>query len=172
MNQVNTFSLGASPANKAAPVLPEPLDTAQFHTRAAIREYQAACEAFYEYQRQVAHQAEVVADQLRAKELAQANLPLSDTDYDDLKRKEWQAVRDKESARISKEKTDALDKVAYMLSSPLVAEITHRSELHFLLEFQHWSQRGYTLEDDGLKYFQPGFYLVHLTAPAKKVSSK
>jgi hypothetical protein len=173
MTQVQTFNLGFGPTSREAPTLPEPLDTAEFHTRQQIREHNEAFQNYYDYQRDIAQQIKVDADNKRAQELAEAQREQTDEEYDDMKRKQWQAQKDKEAARVAKEKADAMERTAYLLSSPPVADLMHRSEYAFLKDFEYWvGQRGYTLEPEGLQFFQPGFYSVQLTAPVvtKKAS--
>jgi hypothetical protein len=175
MTQVQTFNLGFGPTSREAPVLPAPLKPDEFHTRQEIRDHQDAQQRYYNYQRQVENQARIDADNQRAKDLANAQREQTDFEYDEMKRTQWQAARDKEAARLQKEKDDAMARTAYLLSSPPVADLTHRSEYAFLKDFEFWvGQRGYTLEPEGLQFFQPGFYSIQLTAPVvtKKASAK
>lgn len=174
MQTQNSFSLGAIPKQSNAPTLPLPLDPTQFHTRQEIREHQEAQQYYHEYQRDIETQARIDADNARAKVLAEANRELTDAEYDDWMRKEWQAQKDKQAALVSKEKADALERTAYLLSSPPMVDLLHRGEYNFLKDFEYWASRGYTLGDGGLQAFQPGFYHVQLTAPAttKKAGAK
>ena len=166
MANIIHFSLGNASKSNTPPVLPEPLDQSQFHTRQEIRDHQDAQQRFYDYQRQVENQARIDADNQRAKDLANSLREQTDSEYDALKRKQWQDQKDKEAAILAKEKADAMARTAYLLSTPPIAELFHRSEFLFLKDFQFWCQKGYTLEDDGLITFQPGFYHAQLTAPA------
>ena len=149
-----------------APIFPAPLSPDEFHSRAAIREHQQAQQAFYDHKRRIERQIQIDADNERAKAIAKASREQTDDEYDEIKRKEWQASRDKQAAILAKEKQDALEKTAFLLSSPEVVDLYHRSEFSFLREFAHWSSRNYTLPDDGVQVFQPGHYAVRLTAPA------
>lgn len=166
MQTQNTFSLGAIPKSTTAPTLPEPLDQTIYQTREAVREHQAAQQRYWDYQRQLENQARIDADNERAKELANAQREQTDAEYDAIKRKQWEDQKDKEAARLQKEKDDAMARTAYLLSSPPIAELFHRSEYSFLKDFEFWCQKGYTLGDEGLLTFQPGFYHAQLTAPA------
>ena len=167
MTQVTTFSLGA--IKQSAPALPAPLASDEFHTREQVRAHREAQQAFYDHQRDVEYQARVAIDNARAKELAEANREQTDAEYDALKREQWQAAKDKQAALVAKEKADQMEKANYLLSSPPVVELLHRSEFLFLKDFAYWvGQRGYTFEDAGMIAFQPGFYNVQLTAQAKK----
>ena len=148
------------------PARPAPLSPDQFHTRQAIRDHQQADQAYHDHQRAAARQILVDADNERSKALAEANKELSESDYDDIKRKEWQAARDKQAATLAKEHADALEKTAFLLSSPPFVDLFHRTDYSFLKEYEHWCRRNYTLEADGIRLFQPGFYSVQLTAPA------
>ena len=149
-----------------APIFPAPLSPDEFHSRAAIREHQQAQQAFYDHKRRVERQIQIDADNARSKAIVEANKELSDIAYDEIKRKEWQASRDKQAAILAKEKADELEKTAFLLSSPPFVDIYSRSDFNFLKEFSHWCGRGYTLPDDGVQVFQPGHYAVQLTAPA------
>lgn len=171
MQTQQTFSLGA--IKQAAPELPLPLDPSEFHTRQDIRDHQNAQLAYYDFQRDIEYQIKVAADLTRAKELAEANREQTDDEYDEMKRKQWQTEKDKQAARLQKEKDDAMEKTAYLLSSPALADLMHRSEFAFLKDFEYWvGQRGYTLGDEGLITFQPGFYHLQLTAPAAAPQKK
>ena len=168
---VNTFALGA--IQKSAPVMPEPLDRAVFHTRQEVRDHNNAVQAFHDHQRNLVHQAKVAADNARAKELAEANRDMTDAEYDAAGLKRFNDQRDKAAERVAKEKVDELEKIAYMLSSPATASILQRSEYTFLKQFEHWTQRGYSLGPNGMQMFQPGIYHVILDAPvAKKAGAK
>ena len=174
MTQVIEFNLGAVAKSTTAPVLPEPLDQTVYQTREAVGEHQAAQQRYYAHLRQLENQALIDASNQRAKDLANAQREMLDSEYDSLKAKQWQDQKDKEAAQIQKEKDDAMARTAYLLSSPPIAELFHRSEFLFLKDFQFWCQKGYTLADDGLITFQPGFFHAQLTAPAttKKVGAK
>ena len=173
MHQENTFSLGAIAKPTTAPTLPSPLDPAEFHTRQALREHRQAEEAFYAYRREVEIEAETAAANALAKEVAEANRELSDSEYDTLKRKAWLEQKAKQEALVAKDKQDALERTAFLLSSPPVVDLFHRSEYILLKEFEHWASRNYTLSLEGLHCFQPGNYHVQLTAPpAKKAAAK
>ena len=155
-----------------APIFPAPLSPDEFHTREAIRAHQQAEQAYHAHQRAAARKIQIDADNARSKAIVEANKELSDIAYDEIKRKEWQASKDKQAAILAKEKQDALEKTAFLLSSPEVVDLYHRSEFSFLREFAHWSSRNYTLPDDGVQVFQPGHYAVRLTAPAPKKAVK
>ena len=173
MNQVNTFSLGAIAEPSHAPTLPSPLDPAVFHTRQALRDHRQAEESFYAHQRAIEIQAETAAANALAKERADANRELTDAEYDLLKRKEWQEQKAKQAASLAKEKADALERTAFLLSSPPVVDLFHRSEFALLKDFEYWAGRSYTLSADGLHCFQPGNYHLQLTAPpSKKATAK
>ena len=154
------------------PALPAPLSPDEFHSRAAIREHQQAEQAYHAHQRAAARKIQIDADNARSKAIVEANKELSDIAYDEIKRREWQASRDKQAAILAKEKQDALEKTAFLLSSPPTIDLFHRSDFNFLKEFSHWCGRGYTLPDDGVQVFQPGHYAVRLTAPAPKKAAK
>lgn len=175
MTNIIHFSLGNASKSNTPPVLPEPLDTSVYQTREAVREHQAAQQRYYDHQRQLVNQARIDADNQRAKDLAESQREMTDAEFDNLKRKQWEAAKEKEAARLQKEKDDAMARTAYLLSSPPVADLFHRSEYSFLKDFEYWvGQRGYTLEADGLLTFQPGYYHAQLQAPApaKRVSAK
>ena len=149
-----------------------PLDPAEFHTRKEIREHQEARQYFYEYQRDVETQVRIDADNARAKVLAESDLELTDDAYDAIKRKQWQAEKDKQAAILAKDKSDAMERTAYLLSSPPLADLLHRSEFSFLKDFEYWvGQRGYTLGEEGLLTFMPGMYHAQLSAPAAKTKA-
>ena len=149
-----------------APIFPAPLSPDEFHSRAAIREHQQAQQAFYDHKRRIERQIQIDLDNERAKAIAKASREQTDDEYDEIKRKEWQASRDKQAAILAKEKQDALEKTAFLLSSPNTVDLFARTDYSFLKEFEHWARRGYNLEADGIRLFQPGFYSVQLTAPA------
>jgi hypothetical protein len=174
MTHVQTFDLGFNQAPRPTPTLPEPLDQTVYQTREAVREYQNAVAAFYEHQRHLENKARIDEDNKRARELAESKRELTDIEYDAMKKTQWQAEKDKQAARLQKEMDDALARTAYLLSSPPVADLLHRSEYSFLKDFEYWvGQRQYTLGADGLIAFQPGLYHAQLTAPvAKKAVSK
>lgn len=172
MTNIITFPLGANSQPAQAPTLPEPLDQTVYQTREAVRQHQAAQQRYWDYQRQVANQARIDADNQRAKDLANAQREQTDAEYDALKLKQWQDQKDKDAARLQKEKDDAMARTAYLLSSPPIADLQHRSEFAFLKDFEHWVQRDYTLEADGLLTFQPGFYHCQLAAPAATAPKK
>ena len=171
MQTIQTFNLGFGPTSRQAPTLPEPLDTAEFHTRQEIREHQNAVVAHYEYQRQAENQARIDADNKRAKELVEAQREQTDEEYDDMKRKLWQAEQDKWAASAAKEKEDELEKIAYLLSSPAIADIFTRSEFNCLQSVIHWAGRGYTMQDDGFLSFGNGIFHIQMTAPAAKTKA-
>ena len=176
MTNIIHFTIGNNSKSTTAPTLPEPLDQTVYQTREAVREHQAAQQRYYDFQRQLENQARIDASNQRAKDLANAQREQTDKEYDDLKAKQWQDQKDKEAARLQKEKDDAMARTAYLLSSPPVADLFHRSEYSFLKDFEYWvGQRQYTLAEDGILTFQPGFFHAQLTAPAapaKKVSAK
>lgn len=166
MTDVITFNLGNSHNSKSAPVLPEALDGSKFHTRAELRAHKIACEEFHNYQREAEYQAKVAESNKRAREQAEAQREMTDEEYDNMKRKEWQAEKDKEAARLAVKKEKEREEIAYRLSMPAVADIHNRSEYLFLKDFEFWTQKGYTLQPDGIQIFQPGIYNAQLTAPA------
>ena len=167
----NTFSLGAIPKSTTAPTLPEPLDPAAFHSRQEVRDHQEAQQYFYEYQRDIETQARTDEDDQRSRDLAESQREQTDDEYDFQKRKEWQAERDKRAASIAKEKSDALEKTAYLLSSPAIADIFTRSEFTAIQSIIHWASRSYTLEDSGFLSFGNGVFHVQMTAPAAKMKA-
>ena len=167
----NSFSLGAIPKSTTAPTLPEPLDPAEFHTRQEVRDHQEAQQYFYEYHRDVETQARIDADNKRASDLAETQREQTDDEYDDLKRKQWQQEQDKRAASLAKEKSDALEKTAYLLSSPAIADIFTRSEFTAIQSIIHWASRSYTLEDSGFLSFSNGAFHVQMTAPVAKMKA-
>jgi hypothetical protein len=172
MKTQNSFSLGAIPKQSNAPTLPAPLDPTAFHTRQEIREHQEAQQYFYDYQRDIETQARIDADNARAKVLAESDRELTDDEYDSLKRKQWHAEKDKQAAILAKEKSDELEKIAYLLSSPPVAEIFVRNEFAALQLVIHWAARGYMLQDEGYLNFGNSFCHLQMTAPAVKKAAK
>ena len=148
------------------PTRPAPLNPDQYHTRQDIRDHQQAEQSYHDHQRGIARQIQIAADNARSKAIAVASREQSDADYDAMKLKDWNENKAKQAAFLAKEKQDALEKTAFLLSSPEVVDLYHRSEFSFLREFAHWSSRNYVLPDDGVQVFQPGHYAVQLTAPA------
>lgn len=171
MQTQNTFSLGTIPKS-AAPTLPAPLDNSEYQNREQIRAHQNATQAYFDYQREIEYQIKVAADLAHAKEVAEANRPQSDEEYDAQKRIEWQAAKDKNAARLKKEIDDELAKTAYLLSSPPVAEVFARSEFAALKAVIQWAGRGYTMPDEGFHSFSHGFFHIQMTAPAAKKAPK
>lgn len=139
-----------------------------------MRQYQNALAAYYEFQRLAENQARIALDNQRAIDLANSRREQTDAEYDAMKKAQWDAEKAKQAARLQKEKDDALARTAYLLSTPPVADLLHRSEYSFLKDFEYWvGQRQYTLEPDGVITFQPGLYHAQLTAPvAKKAVTK
>ena len=154
------------------PARPAPLSPDQYHTRQDIRDHHKAEQSYHDHQREVARQLQVAADNERSKALVEASREQTDAEYDDLKRKQWNESRDKQAATLAKEHADALEKTAFLLSSPPVVDLFARTDYSFLKDYEHWARRGYTLEADGIRLFQPGFYSVQLTAPAAAKKAK
>ena len=158
--------------NSVAPTMPAPLDHTVFNTRQQVRDHQNAAQAYYDHLRNIERQALIAADLARAKEIAEANREMSDFEYDTAGLKRFNEAKDKQAALLAKEKQDALEKTAFMLSSPPIVNLNHRSEYGFLKDFEFWIGRGYSLAEDGLNFFQPGFYNVDLTATPKSKGVK
>ena len=165
--QIIHFDIGNNSKSTIAPTLPAPLNPDEFHTRQELREHQAAQQDYYDHQRQVENQTRIDTDNQRAKDLAESRREQTDDAYDSLKRKQWQEQKDKQAAILAKEKSDALEKTAYLLSSPAIADVFTRSEFTAIQAIIHWASRNYTLEDDGFLSFGNGVFHVQMTAPKK-----
>jgi hypothetical protein len=150
--------------------LPAPLDQTVFHTRKTVQEYRQAVANYYTQQREIEHQARVAADNEFARDRANAQREQTDAEYDAIKLGEWTAARNKVADRIAKEKTDALAKIAYMTSSPPVAEIMCRSEYNCIQEIIHFASLGYTMNDSGMLAFGNGYFHIEMHAPTSKPS--
>ena len=172
MTQVNTFQLGAIAEPATVSTLPPQLDPAVFQTRQALRDHKQAEEAFYASQRAAEIRAATAAANAEAKVTAEANREMTDAEYDNLKRTAWEEQKAKQAAALAKEKADALERTAFLLSSPPVVDLFHRSEYALLKDFEYWAGRSYTLSPEGLHCFQPGNYHLQLTAPPAKKAAK
>lgn len=143
---------------------PAPLDNTRLYTRAEYREWQAKNADYYAAVRE--EEKRKREKQVRAE--ADANVPMTDEEYDKFSRKRHAEQQAKQDARAAELQAEIDAEAAYLESSPEVAEINERSEYHLLLRLQHWISRGYRIAEDSVQTFLPSFYSVHLYKQANK----
>jgi hypothetical protein len=151
------------------PQRPAPLDLTKLHTPTEVRQwkaemadYHAALRAEEEQERlkeqtKKAHENRIILNADEAYALA-------------VEREAQRKAREAEQEAARQAERDA--KAAYLASLPAVADVSERSEFHFLQTVIHWAGKGYSLSDDGIEAFLPGFYSCRLTAPATTKKAK
>lgn len=139
---------------------PDPLDPTVFHTREQYREWQRKMYAYH------AAINEAEAAEREANTNKQPHT-LTDFEYDTWKRKLWEDEQARQAERLAAEKAAAKVIEDYLASTPDVAVITENSPYFFVQKVAHWALKGYTLPDDGVKYFVPGCYSIEMVKPAK-----
>jgi hypothetical protein len=141
---------------------PADLDNSKLHTRAEVRAWQ---DANFEYHAAIHAEEQRAATQAAAK-AAEASRPLSDDEYYQQAVQRETEKRARIADREAAEKADQEAKVAYLESTPAIADIDATNPYSFLLQVIAWAQKGYTLPEDADIATFPSWYAVKLTAPA------
>lgn len=146
-------------------IKPADLDNKILHHPDVVRQHKSDV---FEYHAAIraTEQAKVVADQAAE---AHANRIISDEEYYQANVLRQQEQEKRQASYVVAEKAAALANIDRLMQSPPVAEVVARNEFAFLQELILWSSKGYTLEDNGIVHFGPGFYNVLLSAPAAPI---
>ncbi len=144
------------------PTRPEPLATDRYIATEERREYDRQLALFIQSQR---------PKQSAPKE-PEAQKKSTDETFEDLYKSRWQQEQARQKEREAAEAAQAQADDSYMNSSPAVAEIMANNPYDLLTKIVYWSNRGYSLADDGIKFFTPNLYHVHLTAPVTTRKTK
>lgn len=153
--------------NQTTPIKPENLDSTRLHSPEEVKQWKADTADYFSALRAIEN-AKVAKAQAQ---VAYANRTLTSDEYHELAVKREADRQAKQAERETAEKTAALAEIDRKMASPDTVEVMNRSEYNFLLEVIMWSNRGYTLQDNGIHHFGMGLYHVQLTAPAKKKAS-
>jgi len=147
---------------KNTPIKPEPLSIYVLHSPAEKRKHAAEVDAYNQAVRAIEHAKQVKAQA----EIAERNRPMTDEEYFQMavNRKADQDAMEAEAAAIRH--AAELEKIAYEMSSPAVADIMETSEFQFLKSVVHWAGRGYVMHDQSIQHWGMGLYHVQLSAPA------
>lgn len=148
-------------------IQPEPLDPNKWYTRDERRAYSEQLTAYEASLRQPEKPAPI-----KETPEAQTVRELSDSEYDDLKRQQWEQQRAREKEREAEREARKAAEAEYLESMPAVAEILVHDPHTLMTKVLHWASRGYSLPEDGIKFFSPNFYHVCLTAPVASSRKK
>jgi hypothetical protein len=149
-------------------VKPDDLSLFEIHSPAVQAAHRAAVAAYYEQKRE---EEKRIADKALAAE-ANANRALTPDEEYQAAVKRHEAQKAKAEERRMAEVTAQLAEAAYLASLPAIAEVSERSEHTFLLKLAHWLGQGYSVADDSVIHWLPGFYCVQLHKPAGKKAAK
>jgi hypothetical protein len=144
------------------PPLPAALDLTRLYSPSEVRQWKRDTEAHYDAKR-AAERQQALSD-----EVATSPRMMSEEEEFALAL-ERQATRtaqqfERDSQALMQKKAQE----AYLTSSPETAEVIERSFVRFLVQVQHWAERGYAVNVDGP--LAGGFDLYHatLTKPSHK----
>ncbi|SPA28532.1 conserved hypothetical protein [Cupriavidus taiwanensis] len=146
---------------------PEPLDRDKWYTRDERRAYSEQLAAYEASLRKPEKPAPI-----KETPEAQTVRELSDSEYDDLKRHQWEQQRAREKEREAEREARKAAEAEYLASMPAVADILVHNPYDLVLKVAHWAQKNYTLPEDGVKYFGPVMYHVQMAAPASATNRK
>ena len=133
---------------------PADLATDRYVTLAERKAYQDAMD---DYNANVRAQAEKAKAKQNPEPAPTAPRYLSNEEYDELRRAEWEAQREKDKAREDAEEAKQKAREDYLASDDDAIKVLETNPNSFVLTFQHFVQRGYQLSDAGLEQFHPGF---------------
>jgi actin-related protein len=144
--------------------IPAPLDNTKIHSPAVVRKWQHDMADYHAAKRN----EELDAERKRQAEMAHANRVLNDDEYHQLAIQRENQKREKELERQVAELAKEKAKQEYLASSPEEVEISEHSDAEMLRLLQHWIQRGYEINFEAARYFQPGFYNIRLSKQKEK----
>lgn len=145
---------------------PEPLDPNKWYTRDERRQYDEQLAAYASL-----CQPEKPAPIKEEPEEYTVH-ELTESEYDDLRRREWEQQRAREKEREAEREASKTADAAYLESMPAVADILVHDPHSLLMKVLHWASRNYTLPEDGIRFFNPNFYHVQMTAPVSATNRK
>lgn len=146
---------------------PEPLDPNKWYTRDERRAYSEQLAAYEASLRQPERPVPI-----KEEPEAQTVRELSDSEYDDMKRQQWEQQRAREKEREAEREARKAAEAEYLESMPAVAEILVHDPHTLMTKVLHWASRGYSLPEDGIRYFGPAFYHLQMAAPVATTNRK
>ncbi|MWL87678.1 hypothetical protein [Cupriavidus sp. SW-Y-13] len=91
---------------------------------------------------------------------------LTDEEYDEIKRKDWEEAQRRQRERDEAALAAAKARQEFLDSEPETATVIASDPFTFLTEFQHRVKQGYGLSEEGIGAFMPSYYCATLTKPA------
>lgn len=147
------------------------LDITKMHSPEVVREHHRKRDSAFQQIRKQEQAAQREVENLKAK----ANAPLTEDQYYQLKLQEHQKQKAAEAARLAELEAEKATKEAFLASSPDTVELIENNPASLGLALNHWLGRGYQIDINDIRYFQPGCYCYKLIAPTvttKKVTAK
>ena len=160
-----TKETNATKTTPQRPVRPEPLDTTKLHTPAAVRAYKAAESRYWQEMQDIARkeEQEAVADR------AYANRILNEDEAYALAVERQNRQRELDLQRQVAALAAKTARDEYLASTTPTVEVCETSFYAFLVTFEHFAAKGYTLDINGPQTIVPPnfFHVAMVRKPTK-----
>lgn len=150
------------------PTMPSDLPSDRYITRAERLAHQSQIDDY------VAHCRDIEAKERDKHKRAEPTGPrtLTDTEYDDFKRQQWEAEQARRAEQQAAEKAETDSRKAFLESTPATVNIVSANDFQFLMEFAHRVRQGYELHPHSVTSFVLGCYSADMVLPATKAKAK